>query len=95
MNRFLRSTDLDAWSRERALGFGRFVWTKSWPTGVGFATGNVLIPWLGAGRHFDWKDTALWFGWGLVCGFFWATVTWWNRERAFRNASGGRSGAAD
>jgi len=43
----------------------------------------------------DWKDTALWFGWGLVCGFFWATVTWWNRERAFRNASGGRSGAAD
>ena len=94
MNRFLRSGDVESWSKERAQGFLRFGWMKAWPAGVGFAIAHSLMPLWRTDRQLDLRESALWFGWGIVCGFFWAVVTWWNRERAFRNASGGSSGAA-
>jgi hypothetical protein len=94
MSRFLGAKDRDAWARERSRGLARFLWSKAWPAGIGFAVGNALMPLIRADRHFDWQESALWFGWGLVGGSFWAAVTWWNRERAFRHSAEGRGGAA-
>ena len=94
MSTSLRAADREPWSTVRARGFVRFLWSKTLPTGLGFAAGNALMPFVRAGRRFDWKESALWFGWGLFCGCFWAVITWWTRERAFRNSASGRDGAA-